>query len=95
MKSESISEDGSQVDYKKIKKSKLFKEYCDIAVSLRLVDLDTLNEKQKIAFFISILDLQMTLFNLDPESRMTSTSIMLRKPQAAISEFGHAKPEFL
>lgn len=59
MKGDCISEDGSTVNYEKMKMSSMFKEYKDMAALLKNIDLDNLKEKERMAFFISILfDLQ-------------------------------------
>ena len=50
-----MTADGAEVHYEKIRNSKLFKEYRQLAVRLRDVDLDSLQEKERMALFISIL----------------------------------------
>ena len=61
MKGEVIAEDGSGVKYSELKSSSLFQQYKSQAAGLQLVDLSTLSEKEKEkkAFFISILYFKM------------------------------------
>jgi len=49
-----LSEDGGSVDYKGISKSKLFQQFKQLAIELQRVDLLSMSETQKIAFFINI-----------------------------------------
>ena len=49
------SEDGKAVDYVQLKKSPLFSQYEQQARDISNIDLTTLNEEEKCAFFISIL----------------------------------------
>ena len=53
MKGDVMTDDG--VNYVKLKDSKLLVQYKEQAASLRELDLTTLTEEEKIAFFISIL----------------------------------------
>ena len=55
MKSDYMTDDGKGVDYKSLKESSLLPEYTTLAVNLQSVQLDNLTEKEKMAFFISIL----------------------------------------
>ena len=55
MKGEVIAEDGSGVKYSELKSSSLFQQYKAQAAELQRLDLSTLSEKEKMAFFISIL----------------------------------------
>ena len=55
MKGEVIAEDGSGVKYSELKSSSLFQQYKAQAAELQHLDLSTLSEKEKMAFFISIL----------------------------------------
>ena len=55
MKGEVIAEDGSGVKYSELKSSSLFQQYKSQAAGLQYLDLTTLSEKEKTAFFISIL----------------------------------------
>jgi len=49
-----LSEDGGSVDYKGISQSKLFQQFKQLAIELQRVDLLSMSESQKIAFFINI-----------------------------------------
>ncbi len=55
MKGEVIAEDGSGVKYAELKRSPLYEQYKTQAAALKLIDLGGLSEKEKMAFFISIL----------------------------------------
>ena len=56
IKGEFILEEGKGVDYSEIKGSKLFKDYVEnVAPQLQYADLDNMSERDKKAFFISIL----------------------------------------
>ncbi len=55
MKGSVIAEDGSGVNYAALKSSSLYAEYKKHAMELQKLDLSALNEKEKMAFFISIL----------------------------------------
>lgn len=56
MKGEVISDDGTAVRYDKLKHSTLFDQFKRDVAALRDIDLKTLSENEKMAFFISILD---------------------------------------
>jgi hypothetical protein len=64
IKSSFLTDDGRGVDYKRVKDSAEFKEYCKISSSLEQLDLLSLSEIEKKAFFISILS--STLFSFQP-----------------------------
>ena len=55
MKGDVIAEDGSGVKYSELRSSSLFQQYKAEAAALKQLDLSTLSEKEKMAFFISIL----------------------------------------
>ena len=57
MKGEFIADDGSGVNYEALKKSQLFEQYKLQAKILKHVDLSTLSEVERTAFFISILQI--------------------------------------
>ena len=63
MKSDYITEDGRGVDYKSLKESSLLPEYETLAVNLQFVLLDNLSDKEKMAFFISILFMNKEIFS--------------------------------
>jgi len=50
-----MTRDGKSVDYVQLKKSPLFSQYEQQAKAISNINLITLNENEKIAFFISIL----------------------------------------
>ncbi|XP_041066707.1 uncharacterized protein zgc:152951 [Carcharodon carcharias] len=52
--SEHITPDGKLVDYKSMKRSTTFDEYCQLATQLQRVDLENLTRKEKLAFFINV-----------------------------------------
>ncbi|KAK2158173.1 hypothetical protein LSH36_175g03004 [Paralvinella palmiformis] len=58
LKSEFMTRDGKSVDYVQLKKSPLFSQYEQQAKAISNINLITLNENEKIAFFI-ILDVQL------------------------------------
>lgn len=49
-----ITEEGRAVDYSALKESDLFQEYVDRTKALKAVNLGNLEQKEKIAFFLSI-----------------------------------------
>ncbi|KAL0963560.1 hypothetical protein UPYG_G00307990 [Umbra pygmaea] len=51
--SEYLSADGKCVDYKSMSLSPVFKRYCELAVQLQRVELQTLTREEKLAFFIN------------------------------------------
>ena len=55
MKGSVISEDGTGVQYSQMKTTPLFSQYKQLAAYLRKVDVGKMDEKEKLAFFISIL----------------------------------------
>ena len=57
-----ISHEGHEVDYTALKDSNLFREYVDRTKALKVVDLGSLERKEKIAFFLSIFYAGRPLF---------------------------------
>lgn len=57
-----ISYEGHEVDYAALKDSDLFREYVDRTKALKVVDLGSLERKEKIAFFLSIFYVGTPLF---------------------------------
>ena len=55
IKADHISMDGRGVDYASLASSKAFSEYVDVTQQLVNCDLTALSEKERMAFFISIL----------------------------------------
>ena len=53
MKGEHMSEDGRSVDYRALRKSEVFKEYQEKTLLLRTVDIRSLQENDRLAFYIS------------------------------------------
>lgn len=51
--SEHLSADGKSVDYKGMSASPLFERYCQLAVQLQRVELQSLSREEKLAFFIN------------------------------------------
>ncbi|KAJ8013045.1 hypothetical protein DPEC_G00049230 [Dallia pectoralis] len=51
--SEYLSADGKRVDYKAMSLSPVFKHYCELAVQLQRVELQSLTREEKLAFFIN------------------------------------------
>lgn len=49
-----ITEEGRAVDYNALKESDLFQEYVDRTKALKAVNLRSLEQTEKIAFFLSI-----------------------------------------
>ncbi|XP_063070524.1 uncharacterized protein zgc:152951 isoform X1 [Engraulis encrasicolus] len=49
-----LSSDGKSVDYKAMSRSPSFEQYCDLAVQLQRVELDSLSREDKLAFFINV-----------------------------------------
>ena len=65
IKGQFMSEEGKAVDYNGIKTSDLFVKYVEECSKLTRVDLRTLRDEEKIAFFISIFPTTV-LMNLNP-----------------------------
>lgn len=57
-----ISHEGHEVDYTALKDSDLFREYVERTKALKVVDLGSLERKEKIAFFLSIFHAGPPLF---------------------------------
>ena len=57
-----ISREGHEVDYTALKDSDLFREYVERTKALKVVDLGSLERKEKIAFFLSIFYAGSPLF---------------------------------
>ena len=57
-----ISHEGHEVDYTSLKDSDLFREYLERTKALKVVDLGSLERKEKIAFFLSIFYAGSPLF---------------------------------
>ena len=57
-----ISHEGHEVDYNALKDSDLFREYVERTKALKVVDLGSLERKEKIAFFLSIFYARPPLF---------------------------------
>ncbi|XP_062506742.1 uncharacterized protein LOC134183265 [Corticium candelabrum] len=54
MKGEHMSEDGRSVDYRALRKSEVFKEYQEKTLLLRTVDIRSLQENDRLAFYINV-----------------------------------------
>ncbi|KAA0715965.1 hypothetical protein E1301_Tti016139 [Triplophysa tibetana] len=52
--SDHLSEDGKTVDYKAVRRSPYYEQYCELAVQLQRVELLSLSREEKLAFFINI-----------------------------------------
>ena len=76
MKNEFISSDGKSVDYIGWKRSDLFTEYTDLIQELCSLDMTTLTEEGKTAFFISILRQCSVKVESEPQSTVWSKHIL-------------------
>ena len=63
LKVQFLAEDGRGVDYQKLRGSPEFQEYNEIAGKLNHVELKGSSEIERIAFFISIHQLTLLLYN--------------------------------
>jgi len=76
MKNEFISSDGKSVDYIGWKRSDLFTEYTDLIQELRSLDMTSLTEEGKTAFFISILMDSSVKVEREPQSTIWSKHVL-------------------
>jgi len=85
-----ISHEGHEVDYAALKDSDLFREYVEKTKILKVVDLGSLERKEKIAFFLSIFYTGPPLFL----ACMQQPDLFLRCHQCLLKRIGYKKPRF-
>ena len=76
IKGEAMSEDGSSVNYSKVKAAAAFQKYCQMVKQLHFVDLATLSNDEKKAFLINLYNsmiIHAVISDLLPEKSASST----------------------
>ena len=88
-----ISYEGHEVDYAALKDSDLFREYVERTKALKVVDLGSLERKEKIAFFLSIFYVGTPLFLAcmqQPDLFFEMSPVLVEADRVQIARIGWA-----